>query len=535
MTVKFGTADAETDPFQIDRVPKPFLWGYYDERGQLFFSRTEEFIDFIKRQKRKIYFHNGGKFDMHFLFEGLEPQERFMVINGRIAKMRIGDAELRDSWLLFPQPLSAYKKDEIDYSIFEDGERQKIDNARSIQSYLGGDCKYLYDILKVQFDTYGQKLTLASSAFDYWHKNFSPYKLKPKTNETFFLTFKPFYYGGRVECFQKGIINHDFKVHDINSAYPYAMLSDHPYGDEYSIHDCLPDDADIGRCFIKFSGRSTKGALPFRDDEKKLLFPRDNITRQFKVTGWEYKQAVECGGIEVDKLEAVYVFKNKINFKEYVEHFFEEKAKHKNGDAAKYLLAKLYMNALYGRFAMSPLEHKEYDLVEPCFIESYIKQGYEFEGEIGEWALMSVNKHVMEDGIYNVEPKFANVAVAASITGFVRAYLFKNILESDTPLYCDTDSIASVGFSGKIGVQLGEWECEGDFVRAAIAGKKLYSFERKLPKKGEKFKNSSKGVNLNEKEIFSVASGETVCYASIAPTFSINKAPTFLRRNVRMT
>ena len=40
------------------------------------------------------------------------------------------------------------------------------------------------------------------------------------------------------------------------------------------------------------------------------------------------------------------------------------------------------------------------------------------------------------------DPKdsFYNVATAASITGFVRAFMWRAICDSEEPLYCDTDS-----------------------------------------------------------------------------------------------
>ncbi len=55
----------------------------------------------------------------------------------------------------------------------------------------------------------------------------------PKTTENYYDALKPFYYGGRVECFKKGIIEEKFSVIDITSAYPYAMIFKHPIGVDY--------------------------------------------------------------------------------------------------------------------------------------------------------------------------------------------------------------------------------------------------------------------------------------------------------------
>lgn len=520
---KFATGDCETDPFKVGRVPAPFIWGFYDETSNepfKYFFNTKDFIDFIKEYEGIIYMHNGGKFDFFFLFEGLDPQEDIMIINGRIAKLKIGKCELRDSFLLLPVPLSAYQKDEIDYSKFEKEVRSKY--MHEIVPYLKGDCKYLYDILKANFEDYGQKLTLATSAFDFWHKKFNHDEYKPKSNMGFFKFYKDYYYGGRVQCFEKGIIDKPFLVVDIRSAYPYAMTFDHPYGNQYTTHKELPENFE--RCFIHLNCNSI-GILPFRE-KGKLTFPSDNQFRNFFSTGWELKLALE-NGLKINKIFRITEFKRSINFKEYVKYFFTLKESFRGIDPARYLLSKLYLNSLYGKFGQSSLDHKNYDLIKPQYIEDYISNdGYTFESEMGDYALMScpINEKHM---------RFYNVCTASSITGFVRAYLYRAILSCDKPLYCDTDSIAYMGNgSFNIGEEIGEWSLEGDFDKGAICGKKLYAF--KYADK-EKYKISSKGVKLTEKEIFSIAQGNTILYKNDAPTFSINKEVTFLERNVTMT
>lgn len=518
---KFATADCETDPFLFGRVPKPFIWGFYDENGFQYFFETKDFIEFISQYKGIIYFHNGGKFDFYYLFEGLIPQDDIMVINGRIAKMKIGECELRDSFLLLPVPLAAYQKDEIDYSLFEYPLRKK--HLPEITEYLKGDCKYLYDILKANFDDYGQKLTLATSAFDYWNTGYNPIKRKPKTNKGFYNHFSQYYYGGRVQCFEKGIIEKEFKVIDINSAYPFAMTFEHPVGDTYKISKKLSDH-DFEKCFIEFQGIS-KGVLPFRE-KNRLIFPNDNQVRCFYATGHELKLGLEHNLIDIHKIIRVQSFEQSISFKNYVDHFFKMKAAYKDIDPARYLLTKLYLNSLYGKFGQSSLKHRDYSLIDPQFILSYKEQDYEFEGELGEYALMSTP-------IKENFQKFYNVATAASITGFVRAYLYKHILQCEKPLYCDTDSIAFIGKGNfREGKELGQWELEGEFEKGAIGGKKLYAFKYKNK---QKYKISSKGVKLSEKEIFSIAKGEEVLYKNNAPSFSIHNEPKFLTRLIKTT
>jgi hypothetical protein len=125
------------------------------------------------------------------------------------------------------------------------------------------------------------------------------------------------------------------------------------------------------------------------------------------------------------------------------------------------------------------------------------------------------------------------VSVAASVTGFVRSYLWRNIHKTDTPLYCDTDSIAFAGNQNGINMsnELGAWELEAECDYAAIAGKKLYAF-RKLD---GKFKTASKGVRLDPSEIIDIAKGATVLYTPDAPTFSIKQGTVkFQSRSIKM-
>lgn len=533
MAKKFATADCETDPFKYGRIPEPFLWGFYSaEEGYLEFNTTEKFIEFIQNYEGIVYFHNGGKFDCHFLFNFVEPQDKVMVVNGRLAKFKIGKCEIRDSYMLFPQALSAYKKDDIDYNIMEKGERDKKENKKKISNYMRGDCVYLYELLVVQFETYGNKLTLASSAFSFWNTYFNPYKKLPKTTANFFEIFKPFYYGGRVQCFKKGIINENFKVFDIRSAYPFAMLQNHPYGTQTICGKDLPDGEDWGLSFIKATCIS-KGALPFRDEDGiwagkgTLNFFNDDIPRKYFATGWEFKKAMELGLLEIKEIHQVITFQEKINFSGYVNHFYKLKSSlDKNKNPAEYILAKLYLNSLYGKFGQSSLDHMEYSIINSEDIEGYLNEGYTFDGIMGNLSIVSCP-------IPKYKQNFYNVATAASVTGYVRAYLMEHIANASNPIYCDTDSLACSDFNGIIGEELGNWEFEGDFEKGAIGGKKLYAFKYK---EKEKYKISSKGAKLSANEIFSIAKGETILYKNIAPTFSVGKKePTFIERTIRMT
>ena len=151
----FYTADCETDPFKFGRVPSPFIWGLYrrERNGEVFyreFQSGRHFADYIKKQGIIVYFHNGGKFDIHFLADYLNKHEKILMINSRLVRGRIGQAEVRDSYALMPFPLSSYKKDDIDYTKLEANVRHL--HMPEIRAYLKADCEYLFDLIEAFFD-----------------------------------------------------------------------------------------------------------------------------------------------------------------------------------------------------------------------------------------------------------------------------------------------------------------------------------------------------------------------------------------------
>ena len=517
---KILTIDCETDPFKKDRIPKPFLWGVYDGETFATYKTFREIYEIYKTEPVIFYAHNGGKFDYHFILDFINPYEPINVINGRIARIRIGACEFRDSFCILPMPLSAYQKDDIDYAIFEVGEREKPRNRDLIYSYLRGDCIYLYDLIKSFTENYGINLTLASAAFRQWRKITG--RKNPKTTKDFYGQIKPFYYGGRVQAFRLGEIKERFSVYDINSAYPYAMVHDHPYGSTFSIQSRLPSK-DIELAFIQLECLS-KGQFPFRTPDG-LYFPNDGIKRIFQVTGYEFVKADNLGLLKEASILRVCTFPERVNFKQYVDYFFRLKQNaEKAGDKIKRNEAKLFLNGLYGKFAANPETYREYQCIHPRNIRAANKEGWDYNSDFGQWSLMW--KPLAEE-----KQNYYNVATGASITGFQRAQMMEAINAVENPFYCDTDSLAFSGVhSLSTGSNLGQWKKESDCTYGAIAGKKLYAFRSV----DGSFKCASKGVRLDHKKIIKISKGQLIESTNKAPTFSINKKPHFIRRKILM-
>jgi hypothetical protein len=523
-------ADCETDPFKAGRVPKPFIWGAYEIYSQRYesFGDRSLFVAFFRDKKSTVYFHNGGKFDLHYLRSEFESDRAILLINGRIVRAQIGRAEFRDSFSLLPVPLAQYQKDDFDYSILEADVRDDPENCAKIERYLKSDCVNLGNLLLQFFERYGKGLTQAGVAINYWSKHYHDGH-KPRQSPAQFNRYKPFYYGGRVECFAKGYARKPFKMVDKRSAYPHAMLSNHPISCEAVQLSKLPVESKISQCFVSFRGVSA-GALPYRTDAGELVFPADRVERQYQVTGWEWIAALEENALSVREVLAVHYFREVVTFAEYIHQFYRERQIAKaNGDKAGDLFAKLFMNSCYGAFAMNPENYHEYMLSSVEKLGEHLADGYQRYHPWGDGRELLWRKLSLE----TQQRMYKNIATAASITGHVRAGLFRDLCRVRDPLYCDTDSIyaGDIGHL-QVGPGLGQWKVEADCQAYAIAGKKLYAMETV---DGD-YKMACKGVNLSADDIIRIARGECVRHIPRVPTYSVTRPePCFIARDVRMT
>lgn len=182
---------------------------------------------------------------------------------------------------------------------------------------------------------------------------------------------------------------------------------------------------------------------------------------------------------------------------------------------------------------MNPRRYKDYQILPPeligCLHRDNEKEWLDAEGRVWNFGGYFGPNVLASSPIPEDKWRFYNVATAASVTGFVRAYLWRALCASQGVLYCDTDSIAAVDPGVPLGGELGQWEVEGAFIGGAIAGKKLYGFEydaesRPLDQHGNRvrYKVASKGARLCYAEIRKVARGETVRYMPEVPTYRIS-------------
>lgn len=486
-----------------------------------------------------IYFHNGGKFDFFFFLKYLENPLK--IIHGRIVKAKIGIHEFRDSWAIFPMPLAGYAKTKIDYARMEKPVREK--HRAEILDYLKDDCTYLFDLVDAFVRRFGFRLTVAGNAQRELRK------LHPQFNQGFDhdKTFRPFYFGGRVECFGAGVLTarpgHPFKVYDVNSMYPHVMREcRHPIGRGYVRPARKVLDAEgwirgfSGKFYFAIVRGRNFGALPQRalDNNGGLDFQaKDGI---FHTTSHELRLALSLGKFIVDEIIDAWIPRQTQSFGDFVDTFAAEKiAAKKSRDKVAETIAKLTLNSAYGRFGINPFDFNDYHiqiagdarpLDDP---EKLPWEPYEKNSEFWIWRRPVHDPDDPEGPSHG----FEDVAIAASITSAARAVLMLAVAQARRPLYCDTDSliceeIRNVPIDD---TRLGAWKYEGEGDTLALAGKKLYA----LWDKGECVKSASKGVKLSPEEIRAVALGETINWQNDAPNFSLLGGVRFVNRNVKST
>ncbi len=535
-------------------MPVPFIWGIALDTGAYHeFATVAQVLEFIADFDGVLYAHNGGKFDFHFLRDAIESDEPLHIINGRVVKCKIGKCELRDSFSLIPAKLADFSKSEIDYVKLTASERGK--HMPEISDYLKSDCVNLLRMITEFMETYGQHLTQAGASMRYWKKHYAPDKYVPAMSKGQHQTYRPYYFGGRVQPFTTGHAHSDFKVIDINSAYPRAMMEQHIYGtNSLALADLPADKEKWKHCLISLDAVA-RGCFPFAV-KGGSYYPDDGEVRRYNVTGWELLAAVELGAVDIANVEIVHYFGETCSFDKYITQFYNQRKDAKaRSDKAGDLFSKLFMNSLYGKFGADPENYAEYVVSERSSetYKAWKNAGFE---ECAQWA----GRHLMTRPLPEDKQKYFNIATAASITGWVRAYLFRSMAACKDVLYCDTDSIACVDTGNlKLGAELGEWKLEAECDEYAIAGKKMYAFhikgkdrplhiKRQMPLRitperkakwtddAKCWKLACKGVDLTPTQLIDASEGATVEHVATVPNFSIHTdALRFIDRKVKAT
>ena len=520
---KLAVIDYETDPFLYGRIPAPFVAGFYELGNYLQFWGDDcvtQLIDYLNSRTDRliIYAHNGGKFDFFFMLKYLENPLK--VISGRIAQCNLGIHELRDSYSIIPIALGVYKKDTIDYQIMELENREA--NKAEISAYLKSDCVYLFELVDKFRDRFGDKLTIGATAIADLQK-FHPFESQNSGHDQY---FRPYYFGGRVECFESGIIKGDWKIYDVNSMYPDVMKRfKHPTGAKWlrmSDAKLTPKGNIAGRdadMYFAHIQCEQNGAFATRVKNEGLDF---NVpSGEFWVTSHELKAAIDTGRVSNIKCLNVLIPYKTISFGDFVDHHVAAKiVAKKQGDKVGELFAKFLLNSAYGKFGSNPENYFDYFIVADGGVEpdKPYRIYLQHESGVTVWRKPAAMH------------KYFDVATAASITGAARSVLLRGLSAGKRVVYCDTDSIICESLPLALSeTVLGAWKLEASGNTIAIAGKKLYALRNgKTP-----VKSASKGAILTDTQIFGIARGDVYHWQNMAPTFSLGNGVRFVDRKIQ--
>lgn len=526
------TLDSETDPFLHGRKPLPFTWCLYNGNdyhvtwGE---KCTQEMIDVMyHREPGLIYLHNGGKFDIFYLYHYIDHTRPLLIINGRIVECYIkcakGFHRVRDSYKILPFALAKYDKEKIDYNKMEKETREFYKDE--IIHYLKKDCEFLHQLCMGYIQQFGLAITIGTTAMKElkkFHDIGEP--LNATQDETY---RRNFYYGARVQCFKEAnVYAGDWKVYDVNSMYPYVMATyQHPIGHPYHVDTNIADDT----FFVKVKGYS-RGAFPLRQKHALggIIFPHANDV--YSVSIHEYNTAMQLGLFDCEEVIESHHFKNSTTFAAYIEHYYGKRRNAKlrlqqsldDDEARRFdLFYKYLLNNSYGKFAVNPNNFWDRRLTPNDAAFNLACYGYEIEMIIGEFDLILWRKPPEKY-------EYLNVATGASITGAARATLLHGIVNGENVMYCDTDSIICTNLNNLSvdAAELGAWKLEKVGNYLALGGRKMYSlFDGNSP-----VKFACKGGRLTPEQVAAIAHGKVVHWESQAPTFHIDGSCSWVHRD----
>lgn len=459
---RFAVADTETGTRTNKKVkyvfaarPENFILGavVMDDREYLFYD-IEEMKSFFMRPSMKnviVFFHN-AEYDLTTLYGNIYAIDPQAIFSGsKFICATNGNCKFADSVNVLPTSVRdlgemlGNKKGSPDFN-----------NAKlsEIAEYCLQDCRIVYQALFRAFSMSKAKMTIGSLSVELFRRFFLEKTFKIDTiNDEFFAA----YYGGRTEIFKKGKVDAD--VYDINSAYPYVMLTSKFPDPENMRTMNNPTECDLEKLMKTHEGMATLTVtvrdmhippLPVRHGSQ-LIFPVGTFTGS-----WVFPELrIALPYITIHKVHRIiYAKPIPSPFKKFVTHYYNARLKTDN-EFLKYYY-KLLLNNLYGKLAQRNMQQsvmlQKGENPHKVMKRYNCKNAELINTDYGDFLIMEKQ----------AQPKSFTVASwAAYITAGVRVMLFNAF--TDQVLYCDTDSIflpKDVKFKHKLSNDLGGWKKE---------------------------------------------------------------------------
>lgn len=546
------TFDIETDGFKYGRLSQPFTCGFYDSVSDQYYdwwgkNCIRDFFNWLAKAYEPdslvIYVHNGGRFDFLYMADYIDAGVKPFFINGSLIRIQMQGQEFRDSLAAIPVALDNYRKSgeqfkQSDYAEFEKGIREQYKDL--IRQYQKDDCIFLAEFIGAWVREFGDKLTMASVALPKMLELHGVRIMNEYTDRR----LRPFYFGGRVECFETGVLDGDWKIYDVTSMYPFVMKAyKHPVSSVPILGNAITDETAFARITA-----ISRGVLPLRTPQG-LFFPNSEEPQEFFACIHEIRAGLKHKTLEIIEVHETYDFLEWADFSTFVDTYFarrqEAKAKEEEAGAkavwaalcgntqgsdyetslrdyykqkAYVLFWKLVLNSAYGKLAQDPRKYKDY-IFNPKYVPTPQLCTTCTDGECPDCMAHNTapdgwSKDTERNGLVTYSRptrirygSFFNVAAAASITSAARAELYSGIKGAERVVYCDTDSLICERIGPvSLGSGLGSWKLEGTGNTVCIGGKKLYVvFDDETV-----VKQASKGGRLTAEEIEYIANGGVV-------------------------
>ena len=318
--------------------------------------------------------------------------------------------------------------------------------------------------------------TLPSVTFAIYRSNFIPEGKIPILLSKLHFTLKQAYYGGITDIYRPYGVN--IHSYDVNSLYPAAMKKYlMPVGQpKHFIGDISLFKKDPFGFFKVTVTAPTEMKIPILPTKIKTNSGWRTIFPVGSWTGWyfseELKNASKYGYIF--EIHEGFLFDKTNLFSEFVEKLYTMKVSLDSSDP-RYFIAKLLMNALYGRFGMDPI-FKETSIVSPIESEEIISK----YSNVTSLVLRSGNVMLTYNKINSEDLRMINISVgiSAAIAAYSRIEMTHFLTKYRDNIYAvDTDGIkvdCKLSPSEIDNKKLGKMKYEYTFKEAVFPLPKVY-------------------------------------------------------------
>lgn len=237
------------------------------------------------------------------------------------------------------------------------GQRAWKDNLEKtiFEAYALQDVIVLWELVYWILDIHrrfnvGLSVSLADLAGKIFRKYHVQEVIEPTTQDVTTAALAS-YHGGKTESYVNGpILIQDIVEYDITSAYPFAMSEIGNFFD-YEIKEYKRKDPIEKNALYQISSKTLCKYQPIFTEE----FKREKVLEKQWVTGWELESCIRHNCLSIYDIHEGYVMVSRNEkhngLKNYVKSFFEMKQQaDREKNQSVRLVAKLFLNALYGKF-----------------------------------------------------------------------------------------------------------------------------------------------------------------------------------------